>query len=156
MSTKPPVVVGYDGSDASRAALTRGIAEAAGSGARLVVVSVAEMPLEVEGPMSFGTPGDGPATSLPIAAPADIEGLLGEAQEQIEAAGVEADYVWETGEPVGALVREARDRGAATIVVGRGHHGRIGRWLGADVAAELERAAPAGCNVIVVETGGAE
>jgi nucleotide-binding universal stress UspA family protein len=149
-------VVGYDGSDASRAALARGIADAVGSGARLVVVSVAEMPLEVEGPMTFGIPGDGPATSLPIAAPADLEGLLAEAQEQVDAAGVEADYVWETGEPVGALVREARDRGAAAIVVGKGHHGRVGRWLGADVAAELERAAPEGCSVIVVETGGAE
>jgi|SRR5215218_7307888 len=156
MSANGPLVVGYDGSDASRAALARAVADAAGSGARLVVVSVAEMPLEVEGPMSFGTPGDGPATSLPIAAPAEIEGLLGEAQEQIDAAGVEADYVWETGAPVGALVREARDRGATAIVVGKGHHGRIGRWLGADVAAELERAAPAGCKIIVVETGGAE
>lgn len=145
------MVVGYDGSDAARPALARAIADAAGSGARLVVVTVATMPLDAEGPMAYGTLSDGPVPVLPITPPPEIEGVQEEAREQIEAAGVDADYVWETGVPVSALLREARDRDASAIVVGKGHHSRLGRWLGADVAAELEREAPEDCNVIVVE-----
>jgi nucleotide-binding universal stress UspA family protein len=151
MSAQRPVVVGYDGSEASQPALTRAISDAAGSGASLVVVSVAAMPLNAEGPMAYGTLSDGPVPVLPIAPPPEIQGVLDEAREQIDAAGIDADYVWETGVPVAALLREARDRNAAAIVVGKGHHSRLGRWLGTDVAAELEREAPEGCNVIVVE-----
>jgi nucleotide-binding universal stress UspA family protein len=151
MSAQRPVVVGYDGSEASQPALARSISDAAGSGASLVVVSVAAMPLNAEGPMAYGTLSDGPVPVLPIAPPPEIQGVLDEAREQIDAAGIEADYVWETGVPVAALLREARDRNAAAIVVGKGHHSRLGRWLGTDVAAELEREAPEGCEVIVVE-----
>ena len=151
MNAERPVVVGYDGSEASQPALARAIADAGTSGARLVVVTVAMMPLNADGPMAYGTLSDGPVPVLPITPPPEIEGVLEEAREQIDAAGVDADYVWETGVPVAALVREARDRNASAIVVGKGHHSRLGRWLGADVAAELEREAPDGCNVIVVE-----
>lgn len=151
MKTTRPLVVGYDGSEASQPALTRAIEDAAGSGAPLVVVTVAAMPLQAEGPMAFGTLGDGPPAVLPVVPPPEIELVLQEAREQIERAGLEADYVWETGLPAGALIREARDRNASAIVVGRGHHGRLGRWLGADVAAELERDAPDDCDVIIVE-----
>lgn len=143
------VVVGYDGTEASEAALERAIVEAAATGGRLVVVTVAELPLDAEGPMSFGTLGDGPSTALPLVEPPEAERLLAAAREKIEAAGIPADYVWETGEPSGAIVREARGRGAAAVVVGKGHHGRLARWLGTDVAAEVERSA--GCKVIVVE-----
>jgi nucleotide-binding universal stress UspA family protein len=143
-----PVVIGYDGSDASEAALARGIDEAAASGGQLVVVTVAEMPLEAEGPMAYGTLGDEIST-LPLIEPPAVERLLDDARARIDAAGVSAEYVWETGDPVGAIVREARDRGAALVVVGKGHHSRFGRWLGADVAAEIERSAD--CPVIVVE-----
>jgi nucleotide-binding universal stress UspA family protein len=143
------IVVGYDDTRAGEAALERALEEATASGGKLVVVMVSEMPLDVEGPMSFGTPGDGFATPLPLVEPPDTQRLRAAASERIEAAGVEADYVWETGEPAGAIVREARDRGAAAIVVGKGHHSRLGRWLGTDTAAEVERAA--GCQVIVVE-----
>jgi nucleotide-binding universal stress UspA family protein len=151
MDAERPIVVGYDGSEAAQPALARAIADAAGAGAQLVVVTVAAMPLQAEGPMAFGTLGDGPPVTLPIQPPVEVEGVLEEAREQIEAAGVEADYVWETGVPAAALIREARDRNAAAIVVGKGHHSRLGRWLGSDVAAELEHSAPDDCEVIIVE-----
>jgi nucleotide-binding universal stress UspA family protein len=144
-----PVVVGYDGSVASEAALERGIAEAARSGGRLVVVTVAALPVEVQGPPSFGTPGDGYAPALPPVDPPEVERLLAAARSRVDDAGIPADYVWSAGEPAGAIVHEARSRGAAAVVVGHGHHGRIARWLGADIAAEVER--DAGCPVIVVE-----
>jgi nucleotide-binding universal stress UspA family protein len=147
--TAQPIVVGYDGSDASEAALGRAIDEAKSAGARLVVVSVAPMPLDAAGPMSFGTLGDGFATPLPLVEPPEMDAVISAAAERVDAASVQADYVWETGDPAAAIVREARDRSAAAIVVGHGHHSRLGRWLGTDIAAEVER--DAGCRVIVVE-----
>ena len=87
---------------------------------------------------------------IPLVEPPELEPLLAEARERIEAAGVTADYLWDVGEPATAIVGAARDRGAELVVVGKGQHGRIARWLGADVAAEVER--EAGCPVIVVES----
>jgi nucleotide-binding universal stress UspA family protein len=99
--------------------------------------------------MSFGTLGDGFATPLPLVEPPELDAVISAAAERIDAASVQADYVLETGDPAGAILREARERGAAAIVVGHGHHSRLGRWLGTDIAAEVER--DAGCRVIVVE-----
>ena len=149
-SRSNPVVVGYDGSPAGEAALTRGIEEAARSGGRLFVV-VASLPLMTTGATGGGSAfGDGLVVALPMDEPPAVERLLADARKRVEAAGLaDADYVWEPDEPVAALVREARDRDAALIVVGQGHHGRFARWLGSDVAVEVERAAS--CPVIVVE-----
>jgi nucleotide-binding universal stress UspA family protein len=144
-----PIVVGYDGSEAAQAALDRAIEEAGLSGARLVVVAVSELTLDPEGPMSFGTYDVGPVPTLPLSEPPEIEHVLAAARTRIEAANVQADYVWEAGEPAGAILREARERGAGLVVVGKTHHSRLGRWLGTDVAAEVERAA--GCPVLLVE-----
>ena len=143
-----PIVVGYDGSEAAEPALARAIEEASAAGASVVVVSVAEMPFDPEAPMNYGTYTDRPA-GVPIYEPAEQEEILGAARARLDAAGVRADYVWEAGDVATALVREAKDRGAAAIVLGKGHHGRLGRWLGTDVAQEVERSAE--CPVIVVD-----
>ena len=55
------IVVGYDGEDAATRALDRAIEEARAGGDELVVVSVAEMPFNPEGPQNFGTLDDTPA-----------------------------------------------------------------------------------------------
>ena len=144
-----PIVVGYDGSEAAEAALERAIQEAGSSGARLVVVAVSELLLDPEGPMAYGTLDAGPVPMLPLVEPPEIEHVLNVARTRIESAQVEADYVWEAGEPAGAILREARERSAGLVVVGKTHHSRLGRWLGTDVAAEVEKAA--GCPVILVE-----
>lgn len=143
-----PFIVGYDGSEASEPALARAVEEASAAGASVVVVSVAEMPFDPEAPMNYGTYTDAPAMPR-LYEPAEQEQILGAARARIDAAGVEADYVWEAGDVATALAREARDRGAAAIVLGKGHHSRLGRWLGTDVAQEVERSAD--CPVIVVD-----
>ena len=143
-----PVVVGYDGSDAGSAALDRAISEAKTRGALLVVVSATPLPLVADGgAAAYGGLGEGLVTTLPMDEPPEAERLLEAARARIDAAEVDADYVWDVGEPVTAILREADNRNAAAV--GKGHHTRVARWLGQDVAAELERSAS--CPVIVVE-----
>jgi nucleotide-binding universal stress UspA family protein len=144
-----PVIVGYDGSAASQAALERGIAEARSSGGQLVVLAVYELPVDPEGQMEFGTLDDGRVETLPLEPPPEIERVLDGARERIEPHGLDAEYAWDAGEPASAIVGEAKARNAGLVVLGKTHHSRLARWLGTDVAAEVERAA--GCPVLRVE-----
>ena len=82
-----PVIVGYDGSEASEPALGRAIEEASAAGATVVVVSVAEMPFDPEAPINYGTYTDTPK-SVPLHEPPELEQILGAARERIDAAGV--------------------------------------------------------------------
>ena len=85
---------------------------------------------------------------IPLVEPPELEPVFAAARERIEAAGLEADYVWAAGEPANAIVGAARDRRADLVVIGSHHHGLFSRLLGTDVAAEVERSA--GSDVIVV------
>jgi nucleotide-binding universal stress UspA family protein len=147
--TRKTIVVGYDGEEPAGRALERAIDEARGRSARLVVVAVVEMPLNPEGPQSFGTLDDSPARMIPLVEPPEIDRLFARAREQVEAAGIEADYVWAAGEPAAEIVATARERDAALIVVGHHHHGLLGRLLGEDVANAVRE--EAGCEVVVVD-----
>jgi nucleotide-binding universal stress UspA family protein len=143
------IVVGFDGEEAARRALDRAVDEAKRSKGHLVVVAVSEMPLNPEGPQTFGTLDDSPARMIPLVEPPELGPVFAAARERIEAAGVPADYAWAAGEPADAIVGVARDRQADVIVLGSRHHGLLARMLGTDVAAEVERSA--GCDVIVVD-----
>lgn len=149
MSKKRTILVGYDGLDAADRALDRAIDEARSTGAHLIVLAVEEMPLNPEGPQNFGTLDDSPATMIPLAEPPELEPVLARARERVEAAGIQADYVWSAGEPVQEIVVAARERGVDLVVVGHHHHGLFGRLLGEDVASGVKRAA--GSEVLVVE-----
>lgn len=142
------IVVGYDGDDASERALERALAEAKERKAAVVVVTVAEMPLNPEGPQNFGTLDDSPAQMIPLVVPPELEPVLEQARTRIEAAGVASDFLWAAGEPAAAIVAAAQDRGAELVVLGTHHHGFLTRLFGTDVAAEVER--EAGCPVLVV------
>ena len=48
------ILIGFDDSDVAERALDRAIAEAKSSGDPLVVVAVADMPFDPEGPQGFG------------------------------------------------------------------------------------------------------
>ncbi len=143
------VVVGYEDDEPARRALDRAIAEARTRQAQVVVVAVAEMPLDPEGPQSFGTLDDSPARMIPLVVPSQLEPVLAQARERVEAAGIAADFTWAAGEPAAAIVAAAQERKAELVVLGRHHHGFLTRLLGTDVAAEVER--EAGCEVVVVD-----
>ena len=143
------IVVGYDGEQPAARALDRAIAEAQGSRGHLVVVAVAEMPFDPEGPQNFGTLDDTPARMIPLVEPPELEPVFAAARQRIEAAGVPADYVWGAGEPAATVVEAARDRKADVVVLGAHHHGFFSRLLGTDVVSEVKRSV--GCDVIVVD-----
>jgi len=134
------ILVGFDDSDAARRALDRGIAEARERNARLVVLSVFEMPLDPQVDRFFGTLDDiADWEGKPIAPPPELVGLLGEARDQVEAAGLHADFMWAAGEPGRAIVDAARDAKAEAVVLGEHHHGFLAGIFGADVAAEVRK-----------------
>jgi nucleotide-binding universal stress UspA family protein len=143
----PTIVVGYDGAAPASRALDRAIDEARTVRAQLLVVAVAEMPLNPEGPQNFGTLDDTPARMIPLVEPAELEPVLAEAKDRVDAAGLTGEYLWAAGEPASAIVGAARERGAALIVIGSHHHSLLARVFGPDVGTEVKR--DAGCDVIV-------
>ena len=144
-----PVVVGYDDHDAAKRALERALAEAKAAHARLVVVSVVELPLDPEGPQNFGTLDDSPARMIPLVVPDELEPVLAHARDRVAAEGVSADFLWAAGDPANVIVDVARDRRASLVVVGTHHHGFLAKLVGSDVAEEIKR--HAGADVLVVE-----
>jgi nucleotide-binding universal stress UspA family protein len=76
------IVVGYDGEEPAARALDRAIEEARSAHAKLLVVSVAEMPLNPEGPQNFGTLDDSPARMVLIE-PAELEPVIEEARMKV-------------------------------------------------------------------------
>ncbi len=142
------IVVGYDAGDAAQRALERAVEEAQKSSSSLVIVAVAEMPLDPEGLQNYGTLDDSPVQMMPLVEPPELDSVLAKARERVEAAGLPADYVWAAGEPAGEILGIAKERKATLIVIGSHHHGFFSRLLGADVSGEVQR--DAGCDVIAV------
>ena len=142
------IVIGYDDSEGADRALDHAIAEAQSSGDTLVVVSVLEALFDPEGPQSFGSLGEGPRM-IPLVEPAELGPIFEKARTRIEAAGVEADYVWAVGQPADKIAATARDREARLVVLAAHHHGFLSRMLGTDVAVEVER--ELGSSVVVID-----
>lgn len=132
--------MGFDESAAAARALERGIEEARARHSRLVVLSVFEVPLDPQVDRYFGTLDDiADWEGNPIAPPPELVGLLAQARERVEGAGLRADFMWAAGEPGRAIVDAARDARADVVVLGEHHHGFLAGFLGKDVAAEVER-----------------
>ena len=134
------VLVGFDDSPAAKRALDRGIVEARARKTRLVVLSVFEVPLDPQVDRFFGTLDDiADWEGKPIAPPPELVGLLTRARDEVESAGLEAEFMWAAGEPGNAIVQAARDARADVVVLGEHHHGFLGSLFGTDVAAGVER-----------------
>ena len=134
------VLVGFDDSAAAGRALDRAVEEARARHTRLVVLSVFEMPLDPQVDRYFGTLDDiTDWEGQPIAPPPELVGLLAQARERVEGAGLQADFMWAAGEPGRAIVDAARDARVEVVVLGEHHHGFVAGLLGKDVAAEVER-----------------
>ena len=76
------------------------------------MLSVLEVPLDPQVDRFFGTLDDiADWEGQPIAPPPELVGLLTQARDEVEAAGLEADVMWAAGEPGRAIVDAARGPG---------------------------------------------
>ena len=142
------ILVGYDGSDGGRRALERAVEEARASRGRITVLSVVDVPLDLDAPRNFGTLDDiGSDENAPFAPPPGVVAHLREARDRLGAAGLDAELVWGAGEPGRVIVDTAKRVHAHAIVLGEHHHGLLSGLFGADVDAEVQR--EAGCDVIL-------
>jgi len=145
------ILIGFDDSEVAGRALERAIEEAKSSGDVLVVLAVKDLPFDPEGPQSFGDL-TGEAQMIPLVEPPELEAIFSKARSQVEAAGVQADYVWAAGNVSEKITSAARDRGARLVVLGAHHHGFFGRLIGTDVAAQVGRELEdTGTDVVVVD-----
>jgi nucleotide-binding universal stress UspA family protein len=142
------ILVGYDGTDGGKRALVRAATEAQNHHARVTVLSVLNMPLDLDVPRNFGTLDDiSDREGGPLGPPPDVVAHLQEARELLAAEGVDADLAWAAGEPGHEIVETAKRVRAHTIVVGEHHHGFLSGMFGGRVDEEVQRRA--GCTVIV-------
>src|SRR5690349_1982902 len=140
------ILVGYDGSDGGRRALDRAVEEARASRGRITVVSVVNVPLDLDVPRNFGTLDDiAPDEGAAVTAPLEVVEHLREARDRLGAAGLDAELVWGAGDPGNVIVDTAKRIRASAIVLGEHHHGFLSGLFGADVDAEVKR--QAGCEV---------
>jgi nucleotide-binding universal stress UspA family protein len=145
------IVVGYDGSDSGDRALERAAEFATAFGAKLVVVSVAELPSYVP-PYAAG-PETG-LTAMPMEDPvlADVRpeevvgGVLDRARSRL--AGADAEFEARTGAADDAIIEVADDRAADLIVVGTREPGFLSRLFEGSVSRDLAKRAH--CDVLIV------
>jgi nucleotide-binding universal stress UspA family protein len=138
-TSRPVVVVGYDGSDASRAAVERGIDRAAPSG-RLVVVHSYHVPADFIGASYYQVMLD-TAAEQAAAVMAELERDCPRLRE----VDYEPDLV--AGAPAEAISRAAEIRGADEIVLGTRGVGRMRALLGSVAHEVIHRA---NCPVTVI------
>jgi nucleotide-binding universal stress UspA family protein len=142
------ILVGYDGSAGAQRALERAIEEAQKTRAHITVVSVLNVPLDPDVPRNFGTLDDiSDREGEALGPPPEVVEHLAAARARLAEAGIDADLTWGAGPPGDVIVKAAERVRADVIVVGEHHHGFLARFVGADVGADVQRAA--GCDVIL-------
>jgi nucleotide-binding universal stress UspA family protein len=145
------IVVGYDGSDSADRALDRAAEFAKAFAAKLVVVSVAELPAYIP-PYAAG-PETG-LTAMPLEEPVLVDmkpeevvgGVLDQARGRL--AGVDADFEARTGGADDAIIEVADERAAELIVVGTREPGFLSRLFEGSVSRDLAKRAH--CDVLIV------
>ena len=127
------IMVAYDGSPGSRAALERARSIAAASGGSLSLVRSAE-----HGPLR-----EGPTPKAIASASRDLAREVARFDPELDA------ETWVVGGPAGeALLTAAEDSGIDLIVTGSRHRGSVVRTLLGSVSSEIVHHAK--CDVLVV------
>jgi nucleotide-binding universal stress UspA family protein len=141
------IVVGTDGSETAKQAVTEAVRLAKALGAPVHVVSAFE---PLRGARVSGAPEGAAKVWAPL--PDDqVEGILSQAAAGIRMAGVEVTPHAIRSDPADALIEVADKVGASLIVVGsKGMHGARRLALG-NVPNKVSHHAR--CNVLIVATG---
>jgi nucleotide-binding universal stress UspA family protein len=142
------IVVGTDGSETAREAVSQAVALARRLAARLDIVSAYE-------PVPAGRLRD-EAQQVPddlqwIVNPReDVDATLREAAQESQAAGVQTETYARQGDPADAILDVAEERGADLIVVGNKGMTGAKRFLLGSVPNKVSHHAP--CSVLIIRT----
>ena len=146
MTTSTQIVVGYDGSPDSRAALDWAVLEAASRNLGIRVVHCE--PDLAAGEAATATKSGAPATARGM--PHEGQAVAGQAAEVVTAAGVPVTTIVTAGAPAGVLVEQSRS--ATMVVIGSRGHGSISSAILGSTVSHV--ASHAHCPVIVVRAQG--
>jgi nucleotide-binding universal stress UspA family protein len=119
------IVVAYDETEESKRALDRGVTLAQALGSHLIVTSVAPVMVSV---------GRAAGAIDPTDTPHDHIEELKRVREELEAKGIQAEYVPAVGHLDDAIVEVAKEKGADLVVVGTREVGFVKRALGQSVS----------------------
>ena len=133
-----PIVLGYDGSACSAAALDEAIELGRDTaGASVVLVYCHEPPPGLSCALEPGCAAAKELRDYERRVESEVEPMLSRAAERVRAAGIETDVVLVWDDPPRALESVAHDRGSHVIVVGSHGEGRIAGALGRHTPYEL-------------------
>jgi nucleotide-binding universal stress UspA family protein len=142
------IVVGTDGSETARKAVTEAVELARELGARLDLVSAYEpvrnQRLREE---ARQVPGDLQWMVNPLE---DVEATLAEAAEEVRAAGVQVETFPREGDPADAILDVAEERKSDLIVVGNKGMTGAKRFVLGSVPNKVSHHAP--CSVMIIRT----
>lgn len=142
------ILVGYDGSKASRKAVEKATKIAKVFGAKLILVTVIPSPVPFVGELLV--PGTFELTETIEAAKRELEKMAKELSEIHE---IKVEYQVLQGDPAEELTRYAEEKGCDLIIVGRRGAGKLERLLLGSVSEKVVRLAKK-ADVLVVETRG--
>jgi nucleotide-binding universal stress UspA family protein len=126
------ILVGYDGTETSKHALTRAATIAKALGSRVYVTSVA--------PILIGTPRSGGPYD-PTDSPAEHDAQLEEARTLLEAEGITPALERAHGDPADAIIDIGDQVNADLIVLGTHERSLVERALGMSVSGAVSRKA---------------
>ena len=142
------IVVGTDGSETARKAVSEAVDLAKQVGARLDIVSayepVSNQRLREE---ARQVPAD---LEWMVNPREDVEATLTETRDEIEGSGVKVEIFAREGDPADAILDVAEERGADLIVVGNKGMTGAKRFLLGSVPNKVSHHAP--CSVLIVRT----
>jgi nucleotide-binding universal stress UspA family protein len=133
-----PIVLGYDGTSCSAAALDEAIELGRDTpGAKVVLVYCHEPPPGLSCALDPGCAAAKELRDYERRVQSDVQPMLHDAAERVRAAGMEAEVrlVWD--DPVRALQSVAHERGSHVIIVGSHGEGPIAGALGRHTPFEL-------------------
>jgi nucleotide-binding universal stress UspA family protein len=142
------IVVGTDGSDTAKKAVTAAADLAKEIGATLDIVSAYEpVPQSRLREEARQAPED---MQWMINPREDVEATLRDAAEEVEEAGIDVETFAREGDPADAILDVAEERGADLIVVGNKGMTGAKRFLLGSVPNKVSHHAP--CSVLIVRT----
>jgi nucleotide-binding universal stress UspA family protein len=133
-----PIILGYDGSACSAAALDEAIELARDtSGAEVVLVYCHEPPPGLSCALDPGCAAAKELRDYERRVATEVEPMLRDAADRVRAAGIRTEVLLMWDDPVRALETAAHQRGSRVIVVGSHAEGRIAGALGRHTPLEL-------------------